>query len=176
MLSPYTAHKTLGHYKEPNGSQKEQAKQLKNLCADQVSFLWKSPLTRTEASYFYKACFLPSVTYPLSNSHFSKMSLQQIQRTAMSIIVAKCGFNRHMKREVLYGPTHLGGAEFSELYDQQGIGQVSAFLRHWRICRTIGTLMRNLVAWANYSVGISVSLLEDVSTPYPTWKRSGYNR
>ena len=92
------------------------------------------------------------------------------------IIVAKCGFNRHIKREVLYGPTHLGGAEFSELYDQQGIGQVSAFLCHWRTGRLIGTLMRTLVAWANYSVGTSVSLLEDVSTPFPhleaKWLRS----
>ena len=135
MLSPYSAHKTLGHYKEPNGSQVEQAKQLQILCADQeVSFLWKSPLNRTEAWYFYSACFLvPSVTYPLANSHFSKALLQQTQHTAMSIIVAKCGFNRHTKREVLYGSTHLGGAEFSEsLYDKQGIGQVPAFLCHWR--------------------------------------------
>ena len=176
MLSPYTPHKTLGHYKEPNGSQVEQSKQLKILCADQVSFLWKSPLNRTEAWYFYKACFLPSVTYPLANSHFSKASLQQTQRSAMSIIVAKCGFNRHSKREVLYGPIQLGGAAFHDLYDQQGIGQVTAFLRHWRTGRTIGTLLRNLVTWANYSVGTSVSLLEDVSTPLPhleaKWLRS----
>ena len=88
MLSPpYTAHKTLGHYKEPSGSQKEQAKQLQTFCMDQVSFLWKSPLTRLEAWYFYKACFIPSASYPLANSHFSKESLQTIQRKAMSIIV-----------------------------------------------------------------------------------------
>ena len=60
MFSPFSAHKTLGHYKEPSGSQMEQTKQLRTLCADQVSFLWKSPLTRMEAWYFYKACFVPS--------------------------------------------------------------------------------------------------------------------
>jgi hypothetical protein len=152
MLSPYTAHKTLGHYKEPSGSQKEQTKQLQQLCLDQVSFLWKSPLTRLEAWYFYKACFIPSVSYPLANSHFSKESLQTIQRKAMSIIVAKCGFNRHMKREVLYGPLNLGGAAFSELYDQQGIGQVTSFLRHWRVNSTIGTMLRVLLSWTNYNV------------------------
>ena len=63
----------------------------------------------------------------------------------MSIIVTKCGYNRNMKREVLYGPHHLGGAEFYELYDQQGIGQVTAFLRHWRSGTTIGILLRNLL-------------------------------
>ena len=167
MLSPFTAHKTLGHYKEPSGSQVEQGKQLQTLCADQVSFLWKSPLTRLEAWYFYKACFIPCVSYPLANSHFSIASLQKIQRTAMSIIVAKCGYNRHMKREVLFGPTCLGGAAFVELYDQQGIGQVTSFLRHWRTGSKIGKLLRCLLAWTNYSVGISVSVLEDVTTPLP---------
>ena len=167
MLSPYKAHKTLGHYKEPSGSQTEQGKQLQTLCTDQVSFLWKSPLTRLEAWYFYKACFLPSVSYPLPNSHFTMNSLRQIQRAAMSIIVAKCGYNRHTKREVLYGPSHLGGAEFHDLYDQQGIGQVTSFLRHWRMGTTIGNLLRCLLAWTNYSVGTSVSILTDVTTPLP---------
>jgi hypothetical protein len=55
MLDPYFAHKTLGHYKEPSGSQKEQMKQIQKLCSDQVAFLWKSPLTHSEAWYFYKA-------------------------------------------------------------------------------------------------------------------------
>ena len=160
-------HKTLGHYKEPSGSQAEQTRQLKKLCTEQVSFLWKSPLTRLEAWYFYKACFLPSVSYPLANSYFSKASLQTIQQTAMSIIVAKCGFNRHMKLEVLYGPIHLGGAAFYELYDQQGIGQINMFLRHWRLGQTIGRLLRVLLSWTNYSAGLSVSVLADVTTPLP---------
>ena len=167
MLSPFSAHKTLGHYKEPSGSQKAQSHQLQTLCADQVSFLWKSPLTRMEAWYFYKACFVPSVSYPLANSHFSMASLQKIQRSAMAIIVAKCGFNRHMKREVLYGPSHLGGAEFYELYDQQGIGQVTSFLRHWRMGTMIGQLLRCLLTWTNYSAGMSVSVLSDVTTVLP---------
>ena len=167
MLCPYTSHKTLGHYKEPSGSQKEQFKQLRKLCNDQVAFLWKSPLSRVEAWYFYQACFLPSVSYPLPNSHFTMAELQAVQRTAMGIVVAKCGFNRHTKREVLYGPMSLGGAEFRELYDEQGIGQVTTFLRHWRERQVIGNMLRNLVAWTNYSAGTSVSILADVHTPLP---------
>jgi hypothetical protein len=167
MLDPYTAHKTLGHYKEPNGSQKKQMQQLQQLCSDQVAFLWKSPLTRIEAWYFYKSCFLPSVTYPLANSHFTLPELQNVQRTAMWIIVAKCGFNRHTKREVLYGPLRFGGAGFVELFDEQGIGQVTTFLKHWREGGVIGKMLRNLISWTNYSVGILVSVLEDVNTPLP---------
>ena len=167
LLSPYTAHKILGHYKEPSGSQKAQQDHLRKTCADQVAFLWKSPLTRAEAWQFYTSCFIPSVTYPLTNSHFSQVILRKTQCTAMSIIVAKCGYNRHTKREVLYGPLHLGGAGFQELYDHQGIGQITSFIRQWRKSRAIGQLLRTLLAWANYSVGTSVSILADVTTPLP---------
>ena len=129
---------------------------------------WKSPLACLEAWYFYKSCFLPCVSYPLANSHFTMASLQKTQRTAMSIIVAKCGYNRRMKREVLCGPTYLGGAEFYKLYDQQqGTGQVTSFLRHWRTCTTIGKLLRCLLTWTNYNVGISLSVLADETTPLP---------
>lgn len=60
LLSPYTAHKTLGHYKEPSGSQKERTSQLRKRCSDQVAFLWKSPLTRAEAWQFLHRASYPA--------------------------------------------------------------------------------------------------------------------
>jgi hypothetical protein len=36
MLTPYNSHKTLGHYKDPSGSQKDQTTQLKKLCQEAV--------------------------------------------------------------------------------------------------------------------------------------------
>ena len=72
LLSPYTAHKTLGHFfKEPAGTQKEQFRQLKIRIDETVAFLWKVPLSRSESWTFYFGYYLPSVTYPLSSSHFT---------------------------------------------------------------------------------------------------------
>ncbi|KAI2506269.1 hypothetical protein MHU86_8204 [Fragilaria crotonensis] len=65
--------------------------------------------------------------YPLATSYFTRQQLDNIQRKAMSIIFAKCGYNRNTKRDILYGPLELGGANFRRLYDQQGIGQVQLF-------------------------------------------------
>ncbi|KAI2500300.1 hypothetical protein MHU86_14180 [Fragilaria crotonensis] len=59
----------------------------------------------------------------------------------MSIIIPRCGFNRNTKREVLYGPIELGGANFRHLFVEQGIGQLQ--------------------------VGTSYSLLERVHTSLP---------
>ena len=85
----------------------------------------------------------------------------------MSIIIAKCGYNRNTKRAIIYGPLEYGGANFRRLYDQQGIGQVQLFLRHWRNKTTAGRLLRCAVAWAQYCVGTSLPLMENVYDNLP---------
>jgi hypothetical protein len=67
----------------------------------------------------------------------------------------------------LFGPLELGGANFRRLYDQQGIGQLCIFLRHWRSQTQVGELLRILLEWCNYSAGLSVSVLEDTQTVLP---------
>ena len=161
-LSPYAAHKTLGHYKEPAGTQKEQYRKLKNKSDTSVDFMRTCTLTREEAWTYYYACYLPSIGYPLANLYFTEAQLTNIQRKAMSIIFAKCGYNRNTKREILYGPLELGGANFRHLYDQQGIGQIQLFLHHWRSNTQAGRLLRCAVSWAQYCAGTSIPILEDV--------------
>ncbi|KAI2490272.1 hypothetical protein MHU86_24293 [Fragilaria crotonensis] len=172
-LSPYASHKTLGHYKDPAGTQREQYRQLKSKSDNSVEFLYQCSLTPEEAWTFYYACYLPSIGYPLANSHFTAAQLNNIQRKAMSIIIAKCGYNRNTKRAIIYGPLEYGGANFRRLYDQQGIGQVQLFLRHWRNKTTAGRLLRCAVAWAQYCVGTSLPLMENVYDNLRIWNPNG---
>ena len=131
-LHPTAAHKTLGHYKEPSGSQAMQYQQLKKKSDSITDFLWTTQLTCEEAWLYYQTCcYVPAVTYPLTSSFLPPTKLDNIQRKAMSIIVPKCGFNRHTKREILYGPVSLGGANFRSLSVEQGIRQTTYFLKHW---------------------------------------------
>jgi hypothetical protein len=126
-LHPYAAHKTLGHYKEPSGIQVEQFKRLKEKSDSITEFLWKMPHTRSEAWTYYSACYLPSVTYPLTASALTTKQLTKIQTKAMTIIVPRCGYNRHTHRVIIYGPQCLGGAGFRHLAIEQGILQVTTF-------------------------------------------------
>lgn len=167
ILSSYQAHKTLGHYKEPAGVQREQVRQLRKLCKENVEFLWRTPVTRHEASIFYKSSFLPSVSYPLSCSAMSIKQLESIQKSTMAIIIARCGYNRHTKREIIYGPTSLGGADFKSFYNQQGVGQVSLFLKHSRLNLVTGKLLRIALSWFQVQVGISTPILEDPTIDLP---------
>ncbi|KAI2496301.1 hypothetical protein MHU86_18213 [Fragilaria crotonensis] len=165
VLSAFTAHKTLGHYKDPAGTQREQYRQLKQKSDSITAFLWEVPLTRLEAWTYYFACYLPAVSYPLASSSLSKQCLENVQRKAMSIIVPRCGFNRNTKKAILYGPLALGGASFRSLVVQQGVAQVMMFVRQWRTNSIAGKLLRIAVSWFQSQVGVSYSFLEQVHTP-----------
>ena len=166
-LSPYTAHKTLGHFKEPAGTQRRQFDVLRKQSNEATAFLDSSSLTRSEAWTYYYACYLPSVTYPLANCHFKRQQLETIQRKAMSRIVSKCGYNRNMKKEILYGPLQYGGSNFRHLFDQQGFGQLMLFLRNWRQQTVAGQLLKNVVAWAQFTTGMASPILETPSMSLP---------
>lgn len=161
ILSSNQAHKALGHFKDSAGVQKEQVQHLRKLCKEHVEFLWKSPLTRYEAQTFYKTGILPSISYPSLCSAMSTRQLESIQKATMAIIIARCGHNRHTKREIIYGPTRkLGGNYFKLFYNQHGAGQVVLFLRHLRSNHVTGLLLRIALSCFQVQVGISRSLLE----------------
>ena len=166
-ISAHAAHKTLGHYKDPAGNQAQQLRELTEKCDKAADFIATSPLNRSEAWTYYFAIFLTSVGYPLASCYFSAKVLEKVQRRAMSNIVAKCGYNRHTKREVIYGPGIYGGASFRTLYSLQGTGQIMAFLKYWRSPCQAGQLLRHATAWAQYGIGTSVSFLTDVTTELP---------
>ncbi|KAI2488657.1 hypothetical protein MHU86_25711 [Fragilaria crotonensis] len=168
VLSPYTAHKTPGHYKEPAGIQITQGKRLRELREANTKFLWTCPLSRQEAWTYYFACFLPSVCYPLPPcSSLTKANLELIQQKSLAIIIARCGFNWNTKREMIYGPRKLGGANFRHLYHQQGLGQIKLFLTLWQDKTQARKLLRIALRWFQHAVGTSVSILDDVHTPLP---------
>ena len=98
----------------------------------------------------------------------SQTQLDTIERSAMSIIVPRCGFNRHTKKEILYGPLDLGGASFRSLWIQQGIGQVHLFMRQWGRKNTQGgKLSRIALSWFQVQAGVSFPILEYPNRPLP---------
>ena len=85
----------------------------------------------------------------------------------MSIITPICGFNRNTKKEILYGPLELGGASFRPLWVQQGIGQVTMFIRHWRKDTQADKLSKIAIAWLQAQAGVSFPILAFPSKPLP---------
>ena len=165
--SAYTAHKTLGHYKEPSGNQRKQYYALKAKSDKAAKFVACSPLDRRMAWTYFFVCYLPGVGYPLPNCYFTFKELSTVQRKAYRAMFAKCGFNRNTSLAILHGPSRYGGATFRHLYTEQGVGQVLSFLRHWRTDLQTSTLLRVAVSWMQLSLGTGESFLSDVHTPHP---------
>jgi hypothetical protein len=90
--SAFTAHKTLGHRKDPSGNQGKQYKLLLNKSDDAGKFVARSALQHKDTWTYYFAIYLTSIGYPLANCHLSLKELTTIQKKAMNIIFAKCGF------------------------------------------------------------------------------------
>ena len=166
-LSPYTAHETLGHYKEPAGSQFKQCTQLTQKSDLITEFLWKTPLTQAEAWTYYTACYVPAICYPLTCSHMTRLQLEQVQQKAKSIIIPRCSFNRKMHRAIIYGLHGLVCANFRHLHVKQGAQQVTYFLWQWRVQTVVGKLFRCVLAWIQVSVGVSYPVLEQPATELP---------
>ena len=169
LLSVYEPHKTLGHYKEPTGHQKEQFRQLKVKSDEATAFLWTCPLTRTEAWTFYYACYLTSVGYPRSCVFINDPSTVGNYTTQSHVNHhPKMRVQSKYKTEVIYGPVELGGASFHPLWVQQGIGQVTLFLHQWRKNTQGGQLSRIAVAWFQVQTGVSsFPILEYSERPLP---------
>lgn len=166
-LTAHTAHKTLGHYKDPAGNQSKQYDKLKEKSDKAGLFVQCSPLDHKEAWTYYFSIYLLSVGYPLPNCFFSFKRLDAIQRKAIRAIIAKCGFNRNTHRSIIYGPACLGGSTFCHLYTIQSCGQILQFLRTWRTPSQASRLLKIAVAWTQYAVGTGVSFLTDVTTELP---------
>ena len=168
MMAVDTAHKTLGHYKDPAGTQVRQQEWLEKQCTEAAAFVTKHALTPTEGSIYYHTVLMPSLRYPLSNTFFTRKALEKIETRSHQSLATALGFNRHTSKRVLYAPTALGGGGMRHLAVEQGIGQLESFVRHWRSGDTqIGVLVRIALHWAQKVAGVGVGILKNPSKKLP---------
>ena len=159
--------KYLGCLKSPM-NQQEQMLKLQEQCDDYARVVNCSRLSPRGTQVFYQAIYRLSVGYPLPMCYFSLNELNRIQKKSHKAMLAGCGFNRNTNKAVVFGPAQLGGLEFFHLYDEQGYGQVTTFMKFWRSPNTHpGELLRISVAWAQYCAGTSWSILADTTTALP---------
>ena len=162
--------KYLGCYKSPT-NQRQQLQALRRKCDDYARVINCSKLSRKGTQVFYQAIYRLSIGYPLPMCYFKEEELKKLQQKAHTAMLTHSGYNRCTALEVVFGPESLGGADFFHLYDEQGYGQISHFIKFWRTPNSHpGQLLRIAVAWSQYCVGTSWSIFKDTSTPIPHWE------
>lgn len=159
--------KYLGCLKSP-ANQKQQLEALQQKCDNFARIVQCGRLTKRGVRVFYQAIYRLSVNYPLPVCYFSFKQLDKVQSKAHQAIINGCGYSSKSKRHMIYGPAYLQGAAFFHLYDEQGYGQVSTFIKAWRSPQThSGQILRVTVAWAQYAAGTGTPILQDTSTKLP---------
>ena len=161
QLCTNKSHKLLGCHKAPTGNSDSQYYSIKTKCDDYAKVIQSSCLTRLEAKVFYRHIYIPSVSYPLSTSHFTESDLNAIQSSANKAIFRHCGYWKGTPLPLLYGPSDLGGAEFDNLIDCQGVGQLQMILKHLRVPGLPGSLTTICLSWWQFVAGTSTPILED---------------
>ena len=162
--------KYLGCHKCPS-NQRQQLQALQRKCDDYARVINCSRLSRRGTQVFYQAIYRLSVGYPLPMCYFKQDELAKLQRKAHTAMLTHSGYNQKTALPVVFGPEHLGGADFFHLFDEQGYGQVSHFMKFWRTPQSHpGQLLRIAVAWSQYCAGTSWSIFKNTSTPLPHWE------
>jgi len=110
---------------------------------------------------FYRSMFFSSAGFSLPTTYFTESQLDSVQSPALQAMLPGMGYNRFTARAAVFGPSPLGGIDLHRLYDRQGCGLITMFVKHWRDSGPVGAFLRHLVQWAQYIAGTSRPIMED---------------
>ena len=96
----------------------------------------------------YHGVYRPKVEYPLGQTFLTDKQVKKIESASLPKIIAKCGYNRNMARDIRGGPKELGGAGFTAFLNTIGAKRVQHFIKNWRTpWEDIGKTVRVALAW-----------------------------
>jgi hypothetical protein len=73
----------------------------------------------------------------------------------------KIGHNRHTPRAVVYGTEECGGIGIKNLYVEQSIEQINAYIQHTRLASPLGEILSINTDWVQLIAGIARPVFED---------------
>jgi hypothetical protein len=111
--------------------------------------------------------FLCSMSYSLPSTSFTMRELANIQSSPIRALLSIMGFNRNMPREVVFGPTSIGGIGLQYLYVEQGCQKTSAILQHIRQHSRLGKMMWTAIQWNQVTAGVGCAILTEPPRSLP---------
>ena len=90
-----------------------------------------------------------------------------IQSAPINALVRAMGYNAHMPRVVVHGPTKTGGIGLNHLFIAQGALKVKTLLQYIRQNKQTGKILILYLSWAQLVAGGSSPILENPSQSLP---------
>ncbi len=167
------AHKTLGVYMTPTGSELAQVSALLEKSCRISNLVLSSNFSRIETLMAYRMIWYPTMRYSLGVTTMSQTQLRKIQALATQLFLAKMGMNRNFPRAVTFGPVEYGGLGFPDLYVEQGISQIRMVMEHLYHKTEPGKLIQICVQTVQAEAGSAIRLFQDptveISYLTPCW-------
>jgi len=164
--SPWIGRRTLGVRIAPGGSWDDEFTYRQQQSHALALRIAGSSLDKAATRLGYRTIVCPRLEFPLTVTQFSQEQCDRISSPVLNACLAKMGYNRHMPREVVYGPITMGGLGMHDLYIEQGIKATIALMGHLREPNSnTGKMMRIELQWCQAQAGTSFNLLEEPSIP-----------
>ena len=167
-LSPHTARKMLGCYKEPTGSNHKAFEMISKNAIRKAERMYNSNLDFKCVWRYYHSMFLTSVCYSFAANSISHDKLHKLDRKITRMFLPKLGFNRNTAQAIVYGPSHFGGLNLRYLPHEQGLAKIEHLLKHIRTRSTEASSHFTIaLSWSQFNAGTSVPILESPTEPLP---------
>ena len=177
-VCPTDARKTLGVWTAPDGSMTAELEYLEAKVQAWVERIRVRRLPHHLVWLSLRTGIYKTLEYPLAATTFTQLECQKLCTPLLKVGLSRSHIVRSMPRDVVHGPRSVGGLAVPNLYVEQGLAHLTAFILFSRSLTSItGCLLRASIEFLQLEVGTSVCPLELPFEPWadsavPSWVRT----
>jgi hypothetical protein len=123
-MDPSTAPRILGVHLSPLGVFSHQINVCKDKADGFAAKLLSPKITASDARFFHRSIYTPSLRYPLAALADDEEALASIQTKIIPAILQKLHINKNLPTSIRHGPTTFGGMELFDVRTEAGIESI----------------------------------------------------
>ena len=173
QFSCHESRETLGIKQSPDGSEFGQIDHMKNKAKRWCSRLAVGGLSHMQTRHAFFTTLHATLSYPLQVTTLNKKECKDVQNTYMPKLLPRCGIIRTAAKEIVYGPTNLGGLGFPDLHIQQLSSHINSLIQYGSSASITGQLIRSVIEATTLELGIGIDIFKCITKDHPwvswTW-------
>ena len=131
-LQPHEGRRLLGVRLAADGTNATEYQYRLEQSKSLAGQLANSAATAQDAHMIFTFRYCPAVFYCIPISFFSRAQCDKIQAPFMNALLPKLRLNRHIKRDIIWGPKKYGGLELSHMATEQIARTTQSIIGHVR--------------------------------------------
>ena len=174
-VSPMEARKTLGVWTAPDGSMKAEYAYLESKVKNWTERICVRTLPHHLVWMSLHTGIFKTLQYPLAATTFSEAECRSLCSPLLKIGLSRSHIVRSMPRPVVHGPQVTGGFAVPDLYVEQAIAHLTAFISFGHSESSItGFLLRNTLEFLQLELGtagnpLALNFQDWSKCAVPTW-------